>query len=536
MRNISKQKLIKAMPPFAFSLIPVFIIIGTLLFQSNSIPTALAIFLWSFSVIYTVGSFLFFYLRSSPGEQLWVENILEKAPYAVNEAANKKNSPRQAMELVFDSLLSKNRTLEKNLLLQSRQLRELLIEKVVRGQFSDIQHMKITLRMMEIDFTTEDFLMIIIRITDDSHLFFDDKKGSDDKMQARLIIRSVFEEMLNALHICFPTTIQEEACFLINLQNIDADNYKYDINQAVEQIGKTCEDAARFIEENFSMKLLTCIGAPIHGLSSINGVYETAKDIREYSMSLKNPPAVLMSYDFPETREESTKNITVERQYLNAIIAFDFKTACKLTLEKMDEQIKKQISGMRELKPFLENRLNTTSNLLSVSFETIVQNGRSAADDLASALESVDTDDIRNYLTDLFDKLDAYFNKTVYEVGGTTGKVIQYVYANYTDPSLSVETICEGLGKSRSYLSRMFKENTNMNLLDFLHTTRINQAKKLLSETNLNIASIAEKVGYYSGWTLARVFKRYEGITPSAYRDAYKNSPQNDLHQENDNL
>ena len=91
----------------------------------------------------------------------------------------------------------------------------------------------------------------------------------------------------------------------------------------------------------------------------------------------------------------------------------------------------------------------------------------------------------------------------------------------YMEPDLSVEMICDCLGKSRSYLSRMFKENTGMNLLDYLHTTRLTEAKKLLNETDLGISEIASKVGYYSGWTLARVFKRYEGITPTAYRKAF---------------
>ena len=60
-----------------------------------------------------------------------------------------------------------------------------------------------------------------------------------------------------------------------------------------------------------------------------------------------------------------------------------------------------------------------------------------------------------------------------------------------------------------------------MNLLDYLHTTRLAEAKKLLNETDLGVSEIAARVGYYSGWTLARVFKRYEGITPTAYRKAF---------------
>ena len=66
----------------------------------------------------------------------------------------------------------------------------------------------------------------------------------------------------------------------------------------------------------------------------------------------------------------------------------------------------------------------------------------------------------------IFSKLDAHFNTAPSDYTGTTGKVIHLISKKYMEPDLSVEMICDQLGKSRSYLSRMFKENTGMNLLE----------------------------------------------------------------------
>ena len=137
---------------------------------------------------------------------------------------------------------------------------------------------------------------------------------------------------------------------------------------------------------------------------------------------------------------------------------------------------------------------------------------------------SNDPAEMEEIVTGIFRRLDRHFNSAPTDYSGTTGKVINLIAKRYAEPDLSVEIICDCLGKSRSYLSRMFKENTGMNLLDYLHTTRLTEAKKLLNETDLGISEIASKVGYYSGWTLARVFKRYEGITPTAYRKAFCNN------------
>jgi AraC-like DNA-binding protein len=149
-------------------------------------------------------------------------------------------------------------------------------------------------------------------------------------------------------------------------------------------------------------------------------------------------------------------------------------------------------------------------------------NGVTAATLFSNIFASEDYEAICQGVRHIFRLLDTHFNASRTDVSGTAGKVINFVYRNYADPDLSVENICDSLGKSRSYMSRMFKENTGMNLLDFLHTTRLTEAKKLLTDTEQGISDIARQVGYYSGWTLARVFKRYEGITPTAYRKAYK--------------
>ena len=152
------------------------------------------------------------------------------------------------------------------------------------------------------------------------------------------------------------------------------------------------------------------------------------------------------------------------------------------------------------------------------------EDGRKLGDDVIH-LDQCDTmEQVEKSLNRIFGKLDSHFNVAPTDYTGTTGKVIHLISKKYMEPDLSVEMICDCLGKSRSYLSRMFKENTGMNLLDYLHTTRLTEAKKLLNETDLGISEIAAKVGYYSGWTLARVFKRYEGITPTAYRKAFCNN------------
>jgi two-component system response regulator YesN len=72
---------------------------------------------------------------------------------------------------------------------------------------------------------------------------------------------------------------------------------------------------------------------------------------------------------------------------------------------------------------------------------------------------------------------------------------------------------------SRSYLSFLFKHELGVNFSSFLAETRINQAKNLLSQTNMKIYEIAEDVGFDSPYYFSKVFKEVSGLTCKEFRN-----------------
>jgi AraC-like DNA-binding protein len=74
-------------------------------------------------------------------------------------------------------------------------------------------------------------------------------------------------------------------------------------------------------------------------------------------------------------------------------------------------------------------------------------------------------------------------------------------------------------GLSLPYLSRIFKKEHGMGLLDYISKYRVEKAKAFMQSGGEDtIATIATKVGFNSSQTLIRVFKRYEEITPGQYK------------------
>lgn len=71
---------------------------------------------------------------------------------------------------------------------------------------------------------------------------------------------------------------------------------------------------------------------------------------------------------------------------------------------------------------------------------------------------------------------------------------------------------------SPAYLSRIFKQQTKTSFTEYLTKYRLQEAKKLLLNTDLTIDDIACLVGYNNNSYFSAVFKRYENLTPSEFR------------------
>ena len=99
-------------------------------------------------------------------------------------------------------------------------------------------------------------------------------------------------------------------------------------------------------------------------------------------------------------------------------------------------------------------------------------------------------------------------------------KCISCIHESYADTMLSVETIAETCGLNSSYISKLFKKEIGIGLLEYLQRYRISRAKEIIRQNpNVRIKELCESVGYANVATFIRVFKKIEGPSPGQYRD-----------------
>ena len=71
---------------------------------------------------------------------------------------------------------------------------------------------------------------------------------------------------------------------------------------------------------------------------------------------------------------------------------------------------------------------------------------------------------------------------------------------------------------SESYFSRLFSKEMGENFGNYVSRLKIDLSKELLRSSKLSVAQIAKKVGYNDTSHFIRLFKRFEGVTPTVYR------------------
>jgi len=99
-------------------------------------------------------------------------------------------------------------------------------------------------------------------------------------------------------------------------------------------------------------------------------------------------------------------------------------------------------------------------------------------------------------------------------------QILEWIRVNIHEP-LNVGQIADTFSMNPDHLTRLFKKNIGMSTIRYINTLKLNRAKELLCTTNKIIKDIAYELGFEDDKYFMKLFKSYEGITPSKFRDAY---------------
>ncbi|MCF0133777.1 MAG: helix-turn-helix domain-containing protein [Blautia sp.] len=209
-----------------------------------------------------------------------------------------------------------------------------------------------------------------------------------------------------------------------------------------------------------------------------------------------------------------------------------------LTLVQNGEtnKLKELLSNSMQLNEGLmaDNALRQQKNIL-ISLATIVSRSAIAGGmdvEQAFQLSDVYVQDCEKshditYISNLSYSMLMDFTERVAAIklpGGMSQEIfdcVQYITRNVNAP-IQVGDVAGFVGRSRSYLSRKFKEELGFDISCFIMRCKLEEAKSLLTYTDKSLSEISSYLCFSTQAYFQNVFRNKYGLTPNAYRKKTK--------------
>lgn len=137
---------------------------------------------------------------------------------------------------------------------------------------------------------------------------------------------------------------------------------------------------------------------------------------------------------------------------------------------------------------------------------------------LMSLQNITDLDDLCYKLQETIDVFtDCMFNYIPSKGNEIIKKAIRYISQNFSR-NLTLDEVADHVHLNPAYFSTLFKQSTGSSFKEYLNMVRIEESKRLLSNTDYSIIDISLATGFEDQSYFSKVFKKYTGLTPKQYR------------------
>lgn len=110
-----------------------------------------------------------------------------------------------------------------------------------------------------------------------------------------------------------------------------------------------------------------------------------------------------------------------------------------------------------------------------------------------------------------------FMQSNIENMSGLSGEIIAYLEENVYS-NITIDDICKKFGYSKCHVCKSFKTATNTTIIDFYNNLKIEEAKRLLLETNTTIEEISVTLGYDTPQYFSKVFKKYTNMNPKHFK------------------
>lgn len=348
------------------------------------------------------------------------------------------------------------------------------------------------------------YIMTMILTEDDPMLI---KKDAIEKSALKKELLSfVHQEMKNICSCLVSSIVGNRISVFISIEEVMP---LYNTRVWSIEMAELMADKVR---ERFQLKMSIGIGQAYNALEQIPTSY------KESINALMDPSLRSRVKHFGELMGGNSFNSPIA-QYENELIrsimsndSYELQTLLAKVFEELAEtenlqMVKDVILGFaaRIQSALAENKLYDIElfSLIRISNELNKLTGRVEIQSWISGLLKKTMNQLHNFRRD--------------KINGFVQEGIEYIKLHFQE-DISLEKTAEAINISPYYLSRLFKQELNINFVDYLTEVRMNEAIRLLRKSSLSTKELADRTGYVNPTYFCKVFKRFTGKTIGEFR------------------
>lgn len=338
--------------------------------------------------------------------------------------------------------------------------------------------------------------------------------GGDDSELCKFAILNISKEIIDKYPFGEAFFHDENLIFIMGFDGKDKNFFLTKTISILEEIRFSIE---KYLKINISIGLGSMSGS----VDKLKESYKNALSALEYKRLIGINKIIYIEDLEPKTADDIVFDEEKEAHLISSIKFGTENDVLSAVGEIFDDIIKPTVALKDYQLYFLE--IVASLSRLSRKFQVDIGQMLGVSNINAEISKYTTIDEIKDWIEKVCICLkDSISNKMQSKTQLLLEKAKDYIKLNYSDDTLSLQKLADHLYISVCYLSMIFKKEADETFLKYLVRVRLDAAKDLLRNSDLQTAEIAERVGYPDINYFSFFFKKNVGVSPREYRSSFK--------------
>lgn len=355
--------------------------------------------------------------------------------------------------------------------------------------------------------------VLTVRIERWSDVFSSDAQWLESTRHHFFLLTNMLAEVLSRRNIAVVSERDYQVVALVSLQE-PWGQFCGTLRQELEQVMEV-------LETEFNVSVTIAISLEVRGLSAIPGAYQQTQDVLWYNNFLEGDRQIifyesLCDEHLPMIRSDLT---ALDKKLIGKLQLGDAAGVKYVLHEMIDREFIQTLPSVKIMRIRLDGICCKILDALEEFKDALGDEFYYALDPAPRIAEAGTLSELTANMDEMFDAIGKKQNVSIQEPKPQwVDRMSMYIEDHYMDENLGLTEVSTVFGITPSYATRVFKQYTGRGIYETIQHVRLAAAKSLM-QTDRTMKQIAQMVGYTSFLSMNRAFKKYEGTTPTQFRE-----------------